>query len=862
MLSSVRRFLLACAALWIVGAFPTLVRAQVLVGNGFVARELREADGSVHKYTLFVPRGYTADKEWPTVVFLHGAGERGTDSRLPLVYGLAPYLQANQDKYPFLAVFPQAEDLTSPIKTNWYSTGAESRRMLAILDDVAKTHKVDAKRTVLTGWSMGGYGVWELGAAMPDRWSALVPMAAGGPAGRLPQTAAALKDKPVWAFHGARDTAVPVAESREMVAALREVGGKPLYTEYKDADHEVWIQAFGDERLFAWMLAPSSAPAGDAPLSPMPTSRGRPVVSIPEAAFTPVLDVPNALYARAGNDLIAQFGAQLPAYVSPTALSGSLPNVGQSTSVQGIDFNITFYGISYNARLAGAELRAAGNNRLSVALGVADGQIKIGGTSIVGSGRKSAQAGAIGISIGRRGPVWLRFDLTPSVVGRRIRLQASGASFSIPYDNYSVSSPAGVSTQGLFMDADRVSSALVEGLYGQRGQIEQQVLSIVPTIVAEMERQLNDYLGQGEKLAASAWPLPVYQPTLKTWPSDIAVDADGVTLCLGITAGSINPAKKLQWVIVPPASRGAVDAPRAPGLSVGLAPQVIKPLSQLMIVSDVSRIHVQDTPTKTLPLFADRAVMTELFPDLKRYGPELDIRTELVIADAIEAESDKESGRLVFNLSKVQLQTRIREEAKSEWRPFAVFDINIRQQVEPRLAMPTFARREFRLDWSMPAKFDVNVRFADGYAAEDKTIAVDRANELVSAGWREFTAGNADGGGKPVSDVNVASGSLRMSSVAWQNPFISVAFGPAGVRLTNSAPGEVVYRTRAPGTPWSADWKLEAGKFHQYPVGAPLTIRVQTGAGEFERTLPVGSHSEFLDLGGKLDLFQARDMTR
>ncbi len=232
----------------------------------------------------------------------------------------------------------------------------------------------------------------------------------------------------------------------------------------------------------------------------MPTSRGQQVVSIPEAAFTPVLDVPNALYARAGNDLIAQFGAQLPAYVSPTALSGGLPNVSQSTSVQGIDFNITFYGISYNARLAGPncgrrQQPAVGGTRRG------DGQITIGGTNIVGSGRKAAQAGAIGISIGRRGPVWLRFDLTPSVVGRRIRLQASGASFSIPYDNYSVSSPAGVSTQGLFMDADKVSSSLVQGLYGQRGEIERQVLSIVPTIVAEMERQLNDYLGQGK-----SWP--------------------------------------------------------------------------------------------------------------------------------------------------------------------------------------------------------------------------------------------------------------------------------------------------------------------------------------------------------------------
>jgi predicted esterase len=874
MLSSVLRVLLAFVVIAVgvlppattsaqTSAPPSATTAQAAASTGFLAREVRDADGTTHKYTLFVPRGYTADKAWPTVVFLHGAGERGTDSRLPLLYGLAPYIRSVEEQFPFLAVFPQVEDSQGPIKTSWYSGGVAAARMLAVLDDVAKTHKVDENRLVLTGWSMGGYGVWELGAAMPDKWSALVPMAAGGPAGRLSTAAAALKDKPIWAFHGARDTAVPAAESRDMVAALRAAGGQPRYTEYKDADHEVWIQAFGDQRLFAWMLDPTTAPAGDAPVVPMPVSRGQAVVTIPEAVFTPVLDVPNALYARVGNDLIARFGAQLPSYVSPTALSGGLPNVNQSTSVQGIDFSISFSSISYNARLAGAELRAAGNNRLSVALGVADGRITIGGTSIVSSnGRKSAQAGPIGISIGQRGPVWLRFDLTPSVQGRYIRLAASGTSFSIPYDNYSVSSPAGVSTQGLFMDADKVSSSLVQGLYGQRGEIERQVQSIVPTIVAEMERQLNGYLGQGEKLAASAWPLPVYQPTLKTWPSDIAVDSEGVTLCLGITAGSINPAKRLQWVVVPPASRGAIDAPRTQGLSVGLAPQVIKPLSQLMIVSDVSRIHVQDTPTKTLPLFADRASMEEMFPDLKRYGPELEIQTEMVIADAIEAQADKENGGLVFNLSKIQLQSRIRPDRASEWRNFAVFDIAIRQQVEPRLVMPSFTRREFRLDWSMPANFDVKARFADGYTPEDQTIVVDTVNERVAMGWREFTAGNGESGGKPVSDVNVADGPLRMSSVTWASPFISVAFGPVGMRLTNSSESDVTYRTRAPGTPWSADWSLAPGKSHQFPVGSPMTIRIRSGETEFERTLLVGSHSEFLEFGGKLDVYQAREGVR
>ena len=820
--------------------------------TGFVKRLFKDDDGD-HKYTVFVPKNYKPGTPTPTIVFLHGAGERGRDGDLPLVYGLAPYIKAREATFPFLAVFAQVEDTAGPIKTAWYSTSPDGQRLMKILAAVEADYTVDAKHLILSGWSMGGYGAWELAAAYPEKWSAVIPMAAGAPLALTER----LKSLPIWAFHGAKDTAVPVRESRNTIAALRAAGGQPRYTEYPLADHEVWIQAFGDDRLFAWMLAPAETSITDTPLRTMPTSRGTAVVTAPWSQFVPVLDIPNSLYVRVGNDLMSQISAELPRYLTTTSFSGSLPNVSQSTEVSGVTFNITFSGLSYSAQLISANLRAVGPNRVSVALGLSNGQVTIGGTSVVGSGRKSASAGPIGIYMARQAPVYLRFELSPRIEGRQIRLSASNASFSIPPNDFSVSNPAGISTSGLFMDAETVSSSLVNGLYGSRGQIEQQVIGVVPQLVSQIEQQLNGYIGQGDKLAAAVWPLPVYQPALRIWPSDIAADAEGLTLCLGVTASSINPAKPMQWVIVPPAAPGASAAPKLPGLSVGVSPQAVKPLSQLMIVSDVSRIHVQDTPTETLPLFVDRAKMVEVFPDLARYGDSLQLRAELVIADAISVSETKQDAGLVFDVPGLRVEMSLKPDAATKtWQRFANFDIAILQNVEPRLRAPAYNVREFLLDWAMPAKFEVKGAYLPDYKPMDETIQEALATELFTTGWREFTTAGADGG-KSLADLEMNGIRLRAAKVAWTKPYITAQFAAPGMRISNRASEAVTYQTRANGSAWSQDWKLAPGEFHDYPVPYGIQVRQMTPMATSELNLPPGSEFEFLKVDDKVNLFLA-----
>ena len=61
-------------------------------------------------YILYLPDGYDEDeREWPLVVYLHGAGERGRDLKTPYAYGI-PQRIKDGDSFPFIFVAPQCDD--------------------------------------------------------------------------------------------------------------------------------------------------------------------------------------------------------------------------------------------------------------------------------------------------------------------------------------------------------------------------------------------------------------------------------------------------------------------------------------------------------------------------------------------------------------------------------------------------------------------------------------------------------------------------------------------------------------------------------------------------------------------------------
>src|SRR5207302_8590408 len=124
--------------------------------------------------------GYTPAKKWPVILFLHGAGERGNDGVLPTQVGLGPLVRLREANFPFVVVSPQCEDVRGRVRKGWSLDTADGQRALETLEQVEKEFSVDPKREILTGWSMGGYGTWEMAAAFPERWHSVVPLSGGG----------------------------------------------------------------------------------------------------------------------------------------------------------------------------------------------------------------------------------------------------------------------------------------------------------------------------------------------------------------------------------------------------------------------------------------------------------------------------------------------------------------------------------------------------------------------------------------------------------------------------------------------------------------------------------------------------------
>jgi len=164
--------------------------------HGFVDRTLENADGMVAKYTLFIPHGYTPAKATPVILFLHGAGEIGTDGKKPLNAGIAKSIREREKSFPALVVIPQATRHEPGILPTWQPGKPAGDRALAILAAVENDFKTDPKRTYLTGISMGGFGTWSMAARYPDKWAAIVPICGGGDR----ETAKTIKDIPCWCF--------------------------------------------------------------------------------------------------------------------------------------------------------------------------------------------------------------------------------------------------------------------------------------------------------------------------------------------------------------------------------------------------------------------------------------------------------------------------------------------------------------------------------------------------------------------------------------------------------------------------------------------------------------------------------------
>jgi predicted peptidase len=173
-------------------------------------------------YLLYLPESTNRSEAVPLLVFLHGAGESGTQVMDLKIQGPPRIVEAEPQgtlATHFAVLSPQSPRAA-------FSSEIESKCVTELTQTILRKYAhpkgqgqeagghvfLDPSRVYLTGLSMGGYGTFAIGARpLPQLWAAIAPVCGGGD----PGFASVYKHykTPVWVFHGRNDVVIPFQES-------------------------------------------------------------------------------------------------------------------------------------------------------------------------------------------------------------------------------------------------------------------------------------------------------------------------------------------------------------------------------------------------------------------------------------------------------------------------------------------------------------------------------------------------------------------------------------------------------------------------------------------------------------------------
>ncbi|KIW85948.1 hypothetical protein Z517_01341 [Fonsecaea pedrosoi CBS 271.37] len=259
-----------------------------------------------YEHFVSLPPTYDSDltrnKTWPLILFLHGAGEsqrRPHESFASIRHGvpkiilcydklksdptdhedpaidipLAPRLRKSKQTQQH-----QGDGSTEPVPRETCELLAENfvtvtpslnmqngygwnaAILSALLAEIVDRYRIDLDRIHVTGFSMGGYGTWDLAMHSPRRFATLAPICGGGDPLRVTH----VKHVPHSIFHGDRDDVIPVQASIQMANALKRADATQVtFTRYPDLMHDSWTRTYNNPDLYRWMLGQRRKVRGD-----------------------------------------------------------------------------------------------------------------------------------------------------------------------------------------------------------------------------------------------------------------------------------------------------------------------------------------------------------------------------------------------------------------------------------------------------------------------------------------------------------------------------------------------------------------------------------------------------------------------
>jgi predicted peptidase len=249
--------------------FYLLITISSMAQDSLYQKKIFVRQNDTITYRILYPKNYDRTKSYPVVLFLHGAGERGSDNEKQLIHGSKLFASEKvRNEFPSIVIFPQCKNDSYwsnvkidreklPLALTFDYTREETKDLsmaIALTKHILKTEAVNKNRVYIAGLSMGGMGTFEAVYRYPKLFAAAAPICGGGDATHYNKKAARI---PFWIFHGDSDNVVSPDYSRIMFKKIQEFSKKVKYTEYPGVMHNSWDNVFAEPEFLPWLFAHS-----------------------------------------------------------------------------------------------------------------------------------------------------------------------------------------------------------------------------------------------------------------------------------------------------------------------------------------------------------------------------------------------------------------------------------------------------------------------------------------------------------------------------------------------------------------------------------------------------------------------------
>ena len=220
------------------------------------------------KYSYYTPEeaDNEPDKQFPCIIWLHGAGEGGDDPKVSYLGNRVTALSSD----PVQEFMGGAWVLVPTCPTMWLDDGSHeygdtgksmySETLFELIDEFVSNHAVDRKRIYIGGCSNGGFMTLRQIIDHPDYFAAAFPMCEALYDNTISDAdIERIKDVPIWFLHAMTDALVnPETTSAPTYKRLIKAGARNTHFTYIDdrppfnqmVNHGCWIIGLNNEHNY------------------------------------------------------------------------------------------------------------------------------------------------------------------------------------------------------------------------------------------------------------------------------------------------------------------------------------------------------------------------------------------------------------------------------------------------------------------------------------------------------------------------------------------------------------------------------------------------------------------------------------